>query len=65
MSTGPATTSLSKRSPIPSVYDAENNALVYLAHARELQLGSGKMSLSVIPLAKEQVTWTRGAPSAQ
>jgi CreA protein len=47
---------------VSRIYDAQNNALVYLAHARELQLGSGKMSLSVIPLAKEQVTWARGAP---
>ncbi len=50
---------------VSRVYDAENNALVYLAHARELQLGSGKMSLSVIPLDGAEVTWTNGAPAAQ
>lgn len=50
---------------VSRIYDAENNALVYLAHARELQLGSGKMSLSVVPLNGEDVTWTRGAPPAQ
>jgi CreA protein len=50
---------------VTRVYDAENNALVYLAHARELQLGSGKMSLSVIPLNDGQVTWAKGAPKAQ
>jgi CreA protein len=49
---------------VSRIYDAENNALVYLAHARELQLGSGKMSLSVIPLNGGDVTWTRGAPAA-
>ena len=49
---------------VSRVYDAENNALIYLAHARELQQGSGKMSLSVVPLAGETVTWTRGAPKA-
>jgi CreA protein len=48
---------------VSRVYDAENNALVYLAHARELQLGSGKMSLSVVPLNGESVTWTNGPPA--
>jgi CreA protein len=47
---------------VTRVYDAANNALIYLAHAREIQQGSGKMSLSVIPLSTEQVTWTNGAP---
>jgi CreA protein len=50
---------------VSRIYDAENNALVYLAHARELQLGSGKMSLSVIPLNDAEVTWTNGAPTAR
>ena len=48
---------------VSRVYDAENNALVYLAHARELQLGSGKMSLSVISLNDGNVTWAKGAPA--
>lgn len=48
---------------VSRIYDAENNALVYLAHARELQQGSGKMSLSVVMLNDETVTWTRGAPA--
>jgi CreA protein len=47
---------------VSRIYDATNNALVYLAHARELQQGSGKMSLSVVPLNGAQVTWTKGAP---
>ena len=47
---------------VSRIYDATNNSLVYLAHARELQLGSGKMSLSVVPLNEAQVTWTKGAP---
>jgi CreA protein len=50
---------------VSRIYDAENNALVYLAHARELQLGSGKMSLSVVPLNEAQVTWTKGAPAGR
>lgn len=45
------------------IYDASSNALVYLGHARELQKGSGKMSLSVVPLTGADVTWTRGAPA--
>ncbi|RID93890.1 CREA protein [Gemmobacter lutimaris] len=32
------------------IYDAKNNALIYLAHASEVTQGSGKMSLSVVPL---------------
>ena len=47
---------------VSRIYDAENNALVYLAHARELQQGSGKMSLSVVSLNGANVTWTNGAP---
>ena len=48
---------------VSRIYDAANNSLIYLAHAREIQQGSGKMSLSVIPLDTEQVVWTRGAPA--
>jgi CreA protein len=47
---------------VTRIYDAENNALVYLAHTRELQQASGKMSLSVVPLNNASVTWTKGAP---
>ena len=47
---------------VSRVYDQANNSLVYLAHARELQMGSGKMSLSVVPLNGEDVTWTNGQP---
>ncbi|MDP1732127.1 MAG: CreA family protein [Devosia sp.] len=48
---------------VSRIYDRDNNALIYLAHARELQLGSGKMSLSVVTLNGVDVTWTRGAPA--
>ena len=50
---------------VSRIYDAANNSLIYLAHAKEIQQGSGKMSLSVIPLNTEQVTWTNGAPAAR
>ena len=49
---------------VTRVYDQANNSLVYLAHARELQLGSGKMSLSVVPLTGLDVTWQNGNPVA-
>lgn len=49
---------------VSRIYDAQNNALVYLAHARQIQLGSGKMSLSVVPLTGKEVTWTGGAPKS-
>lgn len=48
---------------VSRIYDAANNSLVYLAHARELQQGSGKMSLSVVSLGGRAVTWTKGAPA--
>ncbi|HLV83933.1 MULTISPECIES: CreA family protein [Devosia] len=48
---------------VTRIYDTANNALIYLAHAREIQQGSGKMSLSVIPLNTEQVVWSNGAPA--
>lgn len=48
---------------VTRVYDASTNSLLYLGHARQIQQGSGKMSLSVIPLATEQVVWTNGAPT--
>ena len=50
---------------VSRVYDQANNSLIYLAHARELQMGSGKMSLSVVPLNGLDVTWANGAPAAK
>lgn len=35
---------------VTRIFDAKNNALVYLAHASEVTQGSGKMSISVVPL---------------
>ncbi len=45
------------------IYDKDNNSLIYLSHAREVQQGSGKMSMSVVPLSTASVTWTYGAPA--
>lgn len=36
---------------VTRIVDSRNNALIYLAHASELTEGSGKMSISVIPLS--------------
>ena len=47
---------------VSRVYDKANNSLVYLAHSRELQMGSAKLSLSVVPLNGLDVTWQNGAP---
>lgn len=35
---------------VTRIYDEAHHALVYLAHANELTQGSGKMSISVIPV---------------
>lgn len=35
---------------VTRIYDEASNALIYLAHASEVTQGSGKMSLSVVPL---------------
>ena len=48
---------------VTRIYDSANNSLIYLAHARQLQQGSGKMSLSVIPLNGPDVTWTNPRPA--
>lgn len=48
---------------ITRIYDKANNTLLYLAHARELQMGSGKMSLSAVPLNGLDVTWSNGKPN--
>ncbi|WP_172121921.1 CreA family protein [Devosia sp. 919] len=49
---------------VTRIYDATNDALVYLGHARQIQQGSGKMSLSVVPLRGENVTWLNAPPAA-
>jgi len=47
---------------VSRIYDKANNSLIYLAHARQIQLGSGKMSIAVVPLDDADVTWTNGQP---
>lgn len=50
---------------INRIYDAQNNALIYLAHTRQVMVGSAKMSISVVPLNGPDTTWTRGRPAAR
>jgi CreA protein len=47
------------------IYDAQNDALIYLVHSREFQQGSAKMSIGAVPLAPLDVTWTNGRPGGE
>lgn len=38
---------------VTRIWDAKTNTLIYLAHANQVTQGSGKMSLSTIPVAEE------------
>ncbi|MGY9037532.1 MAG: CreA family protein [Rhodobacterales bacterium] len=35
---------------VKRIFDEENNTLVYISHARDVQNGSAKMSMSTVPL---------------
>lgn len=35
---------------VKRIFDAENNTLIYISHARDVQNGSAKMSMSTVPL---------------
>lgn len=39
-----------KKLVVNRIYDRDNNALIYLAHSRQVQDGSAKMSISAVPL---------------
>lgn len=41
---------LLKSLSVTRIYDAANNTLIYVAHAREVTEGSAKMSISTVPL---------------
>lgn len=51
-----------KKQVVNRIYDKANDTLIYLAHTRQVQEGSAKMSMSTVPLYNEQVTWTNGKP---
>ena len=41
------------------IYDKANDTLLYLAHSRQVQDGSAKMSLSTVPLHGQTVSWSK------
>lgn len=47
-----------KKLSVRRVYDAENDALVYLVYSRRIIDGSAKMSIASVPLYGQAVTWT-------
>ncbi|MBM7331275.1 CreA family protein [Agrobacterium sp. S2] len=51
-----------KKLVITRIYDKQNNTLLYLAHASQVQDGSAKTSLSTVPLFRGDVTWAKGKP---
>ncbi len=48
---------------VKRIYDEQRDALIYLSHSREVNIGSAKMSISVVPLVGNDVTWENGAPA--
>ncbi|SKA37062.1 CreA family protein [Consotaella salsifontis] len=44
------------------IYDKANDTLIYLAHSRQVQKGSAKMSISAVPLFNANATWENGKP---
>lgn len=51
-----------KKQVVNRIYDKSNNMLIYLAHSRQVQNGSAKMSISTVPLYNQQVIWKKGSP---
>ncbi len=47
------------------IYDKDHNALVYLSHTRQVNKGSAKMAISVVPLNGADVTWLMDKPGAE
>ena len=41
------------------IYDQSNKTLIYLAHSRQVQDGSAKMSISTVPLYGDDVTFQK------
>lgn len=51
-----------KKQVVTRIYDRKNQTLVYLAHTRQVQEGSAKMSMSTVPLYGQDVTWKSARP---
>lgn len=45
------------------IYDEDRKALIYLANSRQVNTGSAKMSISVVPLIGTDVVWEHGDPA--
>lgn len=51
-----------KEQVVNRIYDKANDTLIYLAHSRQVQDGSAKMSISTVPLYGQSVEWTNSKP---
>ena len=51
-----------KKLAVRRIYDAENEALVYLVYSKQIVDGSAKMSIGSVPLYGRDVTWENGRP---
>lgn len=51
-----------KKLVVNRIYDKANDTLIYLAHSRQVQDGSAKMSVSTVPLYGVDVTWAGAKP---
>jgi CreA protein len=51
-----------KQQVVNRIYDKANDTLIYLAHSRQVQDGSAKMSMTTVPLYGQQVVWANGKP---
>lgn len=51
-----------KQQVVNRIYDKANDTLIYLAHSRQVQDGSAKMSMTTVPLFGQDVVWKNGKP---
>jgi CreA protein len=51
-----------KQQVVNRIYDKANDTLIYLAHSRQVQDGSAKMSMTTVPLYGQEVVWEKGKP---
>jgi CreA protein len=51
-----------KQQVVNRIYDKTNDTLIYLAHSRQVQDGSAKMSMTTVPLYGQEVVWEKGKP---
>ena len=51
-----------KEQVVNRIYDKANDTLIYLAHSRQVQDGSAKMSMTTVPLFGQAVVWEKGKP---